>query len=414
MAQLISAKGSDVMTWRAAGEFTASYRQVIIDRMEFCRSEESGDLLNNVNRTLAELSGANDAFCSSCEGLIEEASACSEPLKLKELTTSFYAGLYTHFGVHRSAPAFYQFSALFLQSLARSVSRWAYNSLGISAGQIPDLALVGLGAAGRQEFSPFCPLQLMLVHGHTVDAEADADSVARFSELVHEGFEACGLRLDEVVTPRNRQWRGSLPVWEQLLKDPLKRGSTSQDIFEILGLTDQTFLDGSAETGNSFSRMALAAISANPVAMKNLVSRVAVLSNGIGIMGGLRFEKSGPYRGQFALLENALQPLAASVSVMSLLKHLETTATPGRIRELLWRRDLNVDMSERLLQAWYALHELRLQREHEVCPDWSNAAPLYLDIDGLNVDGQDSLRESLEAVGTMQRHIGLNFSSIVE
>ena len=37
------------------------------------------------------------------------------------------------------------------------------------------------------------------------------------------------------------------------------------------------------------------------------------------MMGGLRFQKRGPYRGQFALLENALQPLSASVSALGLL-----------------------------------------------------------------------------------------------
>ena len=148
--------------------------------------------------------------------------------------------------------------------------------------------------------------------------------------------------------------------------------------------------------------------------MNNLVSRVVALSNGIGMMGGLRFEKSGPFRGQFALLENALQPLSASVSALGLLKRLETMTTPRRVRELLWRRELNVDMSERLLQAWHTLHELRLIREREVQPDWANAAPLHLDIEEMTAAEQESLRESLEAVGNIQRHVGLNFSGVGE
>jgi signal-transduction protein with cAMP-binding, CBS, and nucleotidyltransferase domain len=134
------------------------------------------------------------------------------------------------------------------------------------------------------------------------------------------------------------------------------------------------------------------------------------LSNGIGMMGGLRFEKSGPYRGQFALLENALQPLSASVSALGLLKHIETVTTPRRVRDLLWRRELNVDMAERLLQAWHALHELRLIREREFQPDWGNAAPLHLEIEEMDVEEQESLRASLEAIGNIQRHVGLNFS----
>ena len=411
MTQLISAKGSDVLAWRAAGDFAATFRQIILNRMEFCRADQAAALLDGVKLALDDLSAANDAFCSRCGALLDEVAICSEPVRLRDLTVSYYAELYAHLSVHHSAPAFYQFSTLFLQSLAGSVCRGAYNRLGSSARQMPEMALVALGPAGRQEFSPFCPLQLMLVHGPA--AGGDNEPIARFADLVHEGFQSCGLRLDETVTPRNVRWRGSQADWEQWLSDVLERGKTSE-VVEIVRLTDQTVLDGCAETADRFRQMTLTTLAESAVAASNLVSRVTALSNGIGIMGGLRFERSGPYRGLFALLDHALQPLSASASVLALLKRLETMATPRRIRELLWRRELNVDMAERLLQAWHTLHELRLLREQAVQPDWSNAAPLYLDVDGMSVNQQESLRESLEAVGTMQRHIGLNFSSMGE
>jgi signal-transduction protein with cAMP-binding, CBS, and nucleotidyltransferase domain len=279
--------------------------------------------------------------------------------------------------------------------------------LGESSARMPELALIALGPAGRQEFSPFCPLQLMLVHGPADDTENEI--IQRFATFLHEVFEACGLQVDEVVTPRNGQWRGSVSEWDQRLEKVLKRGKFSE-VIEILRLADQTHLYGDSDTGSSFRQLSLSVLAANPVAVKTFVSHVVAFSNGIGMMGGLRFEKSGPYRGQFALLDNALQPLSASVSALSLLKRLETAATPQRIRELLWRRELNVDMAERLLQAWHTFQELRLIRERAVHPEWPNAAPLYLNIEQLNVAEQEALRESLEAVGNIQRHVGLNFS----
>jgi CBS domain-containing protein len=109
-----------------------------------------------------------------------------------------------------------------------------------------------------------------------------------------------------------------------------------------------------------------------------------------------------------------LQPLSASLSVLGLIKQLDTTATPRRIRELLWRRELNVDLAERLLQAWHMLHELRLKREREVQPDWSDTSPLYLKIEDLDAGEQEALRESLEAISHVQRYIGLNFSGLGE
>jgi CBS domain-containing protein len=410
MALLVSAKGSDVLAWRAAGDFAVTFRQVLLDRMEFCRSDEAAAMLTGASQAFDDLAAENDIFCSRCDSLIDEVAVCQEPGRLRELTTTFFAGLYDQIAIHHSAPAFYQFSILFLQALAGSVSRYSYTLLGDSS-RMPELALVALGPAGRQEFTPFCPLQFMLVHGQA--GEAEDRLILRFATLLHEGFESCGLQVDEVVTPRNGQWRGSMSEWGQRLAKVLAHGKFSE-VVEILRLADQTQLHGAADSGSSFRQLSLSALAASPVARNNVVSRVVGLSNGIGMMGGLRFEKSGPYRGQFALLENAIQPLSASLSALALLKGLEAMATPSRVRELLWRRELNVDMAERLLQAWHTLHELSLIREREVQPDRAKAASFHLDIKQMSVAEQEALHESLEAVGNIQRHVGLSFSGLGE
>lgn len=411
MAILVSAKGSDVLAWRAAGNFALTYRQVILGRMEFCRSDEAVAMLTGVSHALDDLAAANDVFCSRCLNLINEVAACDEPARLRELTTVFFAGLYDHIALHYSATAFYQFSMQFLKALAGSVSRCSYAALGHSSAQMPDLALIALGPAGCQEFSPYSPLQFLLVHGPAGDTEKVI--IQHYAAHLHEGFEACGLLVDKVVTPRNSRWRGSVPEWGQRLAEVAGRAKVSE-VVEMLRLTDQTLLDGVAATGVRFRQLALSALLASPVAVNNLVSSVTALSKGIGIMGGLRFEKKGPHRGQFDLFENALQPLSASVSALGLLKHLEAMTTPLRVRELLWRRELDVDTSESLLQAWHALHGLRLIREREVQPDWPNTAALYLDIEQMDASEQEALRESLEAVGTIQRHVGLTFSGAGE
>ncbi len=412
MAQLVSAKGSDVLAWRAAGDFAATYRQIILDRMEFLRSDEADAMISGAIHALEDMAAANDTFCSRCDSLIEEVALCHEPVRLRELATVFYAGLYDHCAIHHSAPAFYQFSILFLQALSGALCRHAYAALRPSSTRMPEFALIALGPAGRQEFSPFCPLQFMLVHDEQ-NGDAQDGLIQRFADSVHEGFRECGFQVDELVTPCNSSWRGTFSEWEQRLDKVLKRGTFSE-VIEILRLTDQTQLDGAGETGSLFRQMSLAKLAASTVAVNNLVSRVVALSNGIGMMGGLRFQKSGPFRGQFALLENALQPLSASVSALGLLKRVETMTTPRRVRDILWRRELNVDMAERLLQSWHALHELRLTREREVHPDWGNAAPLHLDIEEMTTAEQESLRESLEAIGNIQRHVGLNFSGVGE
>jgi signal-transduction protein with cAMP-binding, CBS, and nucleotidyltransferase domain len=409
MALLVSAKGSDVLAWRACGDFAATYRQLLLAHLEFCRTDEAEALLIGTGQAFNELIAANDTFCCRSADLIAEVSGCFEPPRLRELTAAFFAGLYDHIGIHKSAPAFYELSTQFLQSLSRSIHRYAHTTLGLLDRQMTQVTLIALGPAGRQEFSPFCPLQLLLVHGEADDAEREA--LSQLGRLIHEGFEVCGFQVDGSITPRNSNWRGSMTEWRNRLLQRLEQGEVSE-LIDVFRLADQTTLYCDEEFNPEFSMLCRSLLKERRSAMAFQVSRVLNLSHGIGIMGGMRFEKKGPFRGLFALRDNALQPLSAAISVLALLKGLEASSVPQRIREILWKRELNVDMAERLLQVWHALHELRLIHERDVQPDWSNAAPLYLNVESMHISEQTMLRESLETVGAIQRHIGLTFSGM--
>jgi signal-transduction protein with cAMP-binding, CBS, and nucleotidyltransferase domain len=270
--------------------------------------------------------------------------------------------------------------------------------------------LIALGAAGRQEFSPFCPLQLVLVHGEAGDVEED---LSRFGRLLHEGFEACGLRVDGNITPRNPEWRGSMSEWQQRLERKLNQGGVNE-LLNLFRLADQTALYCDDGFEPEFMTLCRFLFKERRSAMAFQVTRVLNLSHGIGIMGGLRIAKKGSYRGRFALYEHGLQPLSAAICALAQLKSLETQTVPQRIREILWRRELNVDMAERLLLAWHTLHELRLTREHDLQPDWLNEAALHLKVGELPDSEQKQLREALETVGTLQRHVGQIFSGMEE
>jgi signal-transduction protein with cAMP-binding, CBS, and nucleotidyltransferase domain len=411
MALLVSAKGSDVLAWRACGDFTATFRQQLLSRLEFYRSDETGALLSGVGHALDDLVAANDAFCLRSSALIDEAASCNDAVRFKTLTAEFYSGLYEHIGIYHSVPAFYESSTFFLKALSGAIIRRAISGFGISDRQFPPLKLIAVGPAGRQEFSPFCPLHLLLIHGAVGHAEQEI--IAQLGRLIHEGFESCGFQVDKTITPRNKEWRGSLPEWQHRLAKLLDRGEID-DLIDFFRLADQTVLFQDHEGSSEFFHLFKNLLKQHRSAMAFQVTRVRALSHGIGIMGGMRFEKKGPYRGKFALLDNALQPLSAALSSLALLKNLDTAATPQRVREVLWRRELNVDMAERVLQAWHSLHELRLIRELTVHPDWSDEGSLHLDIDELNDSEQTVLRESLDTVGVIQRHVGLTFSGMEE
>jgi signal-transduction protein with cAMP-binding, CBS, and nucleotidyltransferase domain len=148
--------------------------------------------------------------------------------------------------------------------------------------------------------------------------------------------------------------------------------------------------------------------------MAMYVTRVMGFPHGIGLMGGFRLKKNGPYRGMFAVQENGMQTLSTAVSAFALLKGLSAESTPQRIREILWKREMNVEMAERLLLAWHHMNELCLTGESGVHPDWSNAAPHHLEPDLLNEAEREILRGSIETVASAQRYVGQIFSGMEE
>ncbi|QEM69259.1 hypothetical protein FO488_14565 [Geobacter sp. FeAm09] len=400
MAVLATAKGSDISTWRAAGEFGAAFRQALLQRSASCRSEEAERLFDEACRELEALAGENDERVARLERLTAEAAAGTDPARLGELCTAFYAGLYDHVGRYGSAVAFYQLSTLFLHGLAGSLHRYALHQLGAAAGGLHDTRLVAVGPAGRREFSPLCPLQLALVFGR--DDGGDPEAGFRYARLLLEGFGACGLRVDGDIAPVHPQWRGSLPQWDQRLEQGLARG-TQKELVELLRLSDHDVLFSAGGEEGEFRELVLPHLQQSRRAMGDLVARLLGLSNGLGIMGGWRLEKSGPHRGMFRLFEHALLPLSAAVAALALIHRVDAPDTPRRIRVLLGRQALDVDTAERLLQSWHTLNELRLMREREFFPARNNGAPLYLDVASLDEDTRGMFRDALETVATVQR-----------
>lgn len=410
MSYLLAAKKEgDVLAWRGITSYSVTFRQELLNRLGGCVPEEALQLLQQTRRHLEAVEQTNREFENSCQRYLTEIAEVTELPVLRNLTESYYQILYTHVSQFYSATAFYEKSSQLLTVLASTILRISQERLGLLARNLPQLALIALGTAGRQEYSPFCPLQLMLLHPPVSGIGLEA--VRQCGQLIHEGFEACGLRMDSSVTPRHGSWCGSSNDWIRRMEAGISQGDSSL-LIDLLRLADQTPLSDDLKSANEFTRLCRESLSTSRIALENLVSRVTLLSNGLGILGRLRLEKSGPYRGRFPLLDHALQPLTGSLSAFALMSLLTTSATPDRIRELLGRHELNVDTAEKLLEAWQTINQLRLIHEQLSQSDWTDSAPLHLDIEKLTQHDQQALRDALEAIGLFQHHLYSSFSSL--
>jgi signal-transduction protein with cAMP-binding, CBS, and nucleotidyltransferase domain len=134
---------------------------------------------------------------------------------------------------------------------------------------------------------------------------------------------------------------------------------------------------------------------------------MAALSNGLSLMGRLKLE-----HGMFRLLDNGLLPFSAAMSTLSLIKNLPSTSNSGRINDLLMQRHVDVDLAERMLGTWHDLHNLKLLREHSFPIDQKSDQMLFLDPGELTAGERHHLKEALESVAIIQRHVEIMFSEM--
>ena len=141
---------------------------------------------------------------------------------------------------------------------------------------------------------------------------------------------------------------------------------------------------------------------------------MTALSNGLGLMGRLKLERSGSGRGMFNLFGHGLLPLSAALSALALIKESPAVGSCERIHDLLRRRELDVELAERMLATWYSLNDFRLRREQSVQSDERTDRSIFIDPDELTFERRQALKESLESVATIQRHVEIMFSGMGE
>lgn len=406
---LLSAQGGDITTWRAAGDFVTAYRQILLDRAasDRCAGSEAvfAGAIDAVDAALA----AHRELMSHLESLMTEMAETS-PSRREEMTIAFYNGLYRHYGRFRSAPAFYQLSMLYLRRLSAAIFAQAITQLGAAAGDLPDMALMAAGPAGRGEYSPFCPLQILLVHDD--GAPLQLHSISLLCEALHAGFEEAGLAVDQVVTPRNARWRGTPAEWRSRCAVSHAPRS-NEELVDLCRLIDLYPLYP-AEGLEGLKRGCSAALGENRPVLSHLVERMTSLSNGLGLMGRLKLERSGSGRGLFRLVDHGLLPFSAALSALTLIRKSGAGESCEKIRDLLKRRELDVDLAERMLATWHSLNDLRLRREQTFPVGDRSGLSMFLNPEELTAEQRQDLKDTLEAVAFIQRHVEIIFSGTGE
>jgi len=400
---LLLAKGDRLADWRGLDQFVASYRRAAIRMASVRQPDAMGDLLAAVRDELGAVAVENRQFIEQSAQLTACLASIDTRDGLRELLAGFYERAYGHFRRFQSPPAFFEAANSFLAALTSMQVATLRQQDGV---ELPPLALLALGPAGRLEYTRFCRVQLALVWDGTGTAAED-QLMAEFAEELLAWLRACGIALEEAISPLQPVWRGSLGQWRERLERGIA-GNDAGELIELVRLVDQTALVDEQGLAARFRALCSEQLHQRP-AVANLVERSTVLSNGLGMMGGFRLNRSGPYRGCFALLQHALLPLGACVGGLCLHHDLVEDGTPRRLRELVRNGRLDVDLAERALQAWHLFSHYRLTLELAATAGQDCRDILNLDPARLSHDEQEQLRTSLETVADLQRHLYVSF-----
>lgn len=401
---LLLAKGDDFAEWRGVEEFAAAYRDAAVALASRRHPEGISQLLEVMETLLADIERRNSDVAVRLEDLKARLAGVTEQTQLRRLLDELFACIYGHFDRFSSPVAFFGMADSFLHDLAACCLRLARQHV---AGELPPLALIVMGPAGRREATRYSRLQLALVWDGQ-DA-ATEERMAQLGEELVTWLRVSGIALDESIAPLNPEWSGSLQQWQARFEAAAEQ-KDPRSLIELLRLADKTVLVEEGEGGKAFAALCQQYLG-QQVFVGNLVGRCLALSSGIGMMGNLRLEKSGPHRGSFPLLEHAFLPLAAAIGSMCLIHGIDLVGSPERLRCLVRLGKLDVDLAERVLAAWHCFSNHRLRLEQTALPGQDCRDILHLTPSALSRGELDELRNSLEAVADLQRYLQVHFGS---
>ena len=190
-------------------------------------------------------------------------------------------------------------------------------------------------------------------------------------------------------------WRGSLDDWCRHLEE---EPETQEQLSRVEMLADLRHLCGDEQIGREAVRLAgdrLAHHRGNGV-FPQLARGVVEAPLALGLLGGIRVEKSGEYAGCCNIEQSGLRPLISAVRLLAAQYDLEHAPTLDRIEALGSRGVLEKSLVNSLASSYHLLAGMRLRREIAL------ESP-YIDPATLSESERDQLKGALESVRQLQR-----------
>ncbi|MBU5613278.1 putative nucleotidyltransferase substrate binding domain-containing protein [Geomonas azotofigens] len=411
MPMLLGTKGDEILKWRASTELVASLKKRLESKWGSSSSREAeaflGTLIGSFKEELAYEEQMDQELAALDQGIAE----APIPAALVPLQARYRELVSAHFRRRNSTLALCgACNALHDRVLLRAAQLAEERMRDLGQGTAPVYALLVSGDRGRGEQTLYGRNRYLLLH------QLDSQRFYLFSRQLTQALHEAGL-LAEGEVP----WHGSLTEWRSLLKNVDRQQPPPPELEPMLPFAAaqkqaapplpewRWRLESMADLCHvaGFEPLGEQALTAAAAALKEqrgrdpffqLARRVINLPLALGHFGRWRLERGGEHQGEIDIETLGLSPLVQLVRILALQAEVHEGGTLERIRQLLYRGALDVDLAERLLKALQCLMQLRIEGEIR-----SEEAAAFANPEEFSMALDARLRSALEAVLSLQK-----------
>jgi signal-transduction protein with cAMP-binding, CBS, and nucleotidyltransferase domain len=397
MALILGSRDGDFVGSKAMQELVADLDRMIADQAAYMMPEQHRSLINGISQSLLEEQEWEQKFTAQLNDALSTIEKATDIASLQQLYRSALDSATTYFTRRQSVLSMHQFC-----SKSRDIIiRWAIRSeLAISGESPAPFAICALGNYGRQEttFSSRC--DLLLVYGNSdVSAEQWFSAFAGKVSAILDQLELSTdfMRLDDP------EWCGDIGVWRGRIAS---QAGTPDPSSETVSLCDLRPVFGNHELAQELRSAAIRSLNSDQLNLMAALRSASIMPVGFNFFGRLRMERSGSHRGEFNLVQFALNPMVVTIRMMAIQKSISETATSDRISKLLAAGELGVDLAAKLLKAYHDFHRIKLSAE--VAHKGNEQDGFYLEREEISHDDEVCLKQGLDALFNLQRIVYQN------
>ena len=394
MALFLGAAGTDILSFKTVADLVEEVDERLGKELAKLPPGAAMPLLGELHARLAAERLFEEEFEQAFSAVL--LSVDHKETDLPAVREELSRLIRSHFEHRKSVVAFFELCGSMRRSMVRrvfeQVETWMEeHGFGTPPGRY---CWFSLGCSGRGEGSLYCDCESVFVFD---EPEKGNPYFRVFGRKSEEILMPLGLHARFTATPGHPGWQGSLGQWRQRLNDAMAGQRNSDEVAVLMELADLSLVGGDESLADEMLTLVRGMLAFHLEALSPIARNVSEMHTGLDFFGRLRLEKSGPYRGLFDLEQYALGPLVTNIRVMALKYDVTATGTIDRIKEVMERGPLTVDLAERLLLGFHVF------MSHHIILETSAKGKGYLDVERLSNREELLLKNSLEALVNLQR-----------